>query len=521
MENDLLHIEENAIPTLTEEEAAASPPAWGAREWVFLISALLAAGCYFFAHFPWFFTEHGHLPGVGLTLTQWLLAGVSLVSARKKGVLCGKSAGGGWFLLAIALALGICFSVFANDTMRLMNLAVVWLTTASALFSLTGVNSLPVLEGRGVRLSLGRFLPSFFTRWFLPLKALKNLSKPEKNEKFRALCVGLLLGLPVVILAAALLASADQVFSSLLTSGFNSLDRIDGSGLLRLLYTVAGGLCLFSFLSGMTGKPFTQGKPADHRVSPVILSTVLAMLTAVYALFVYVQFRYLFFGSAETIRKIGYAEYARTGFFQLVLLAVLTLILILPSLSLGKNSAAVRLLCGFIAVLTIVIDFSAFFRMRLYIQAFGLSVLRVVTLWGMLMILCILAACLLKCASPGIRICPALTALILCTWTALNYADVDRLIARYHVSAYNQGTLKDLDASYLASLSPDVLPELERIEDDTMRSHALETAWKTLSRRSPHPYDWSLSWVKTNRPQAEKTTSGLASEQKTADPIDR
>ncbi len=503
MENDLLHIEENPIPELAEEEAASSPPAWGAWEWVYLLSALLAAECYFFAHFPWFFTARGHLPGIGLTLSQWLLVVVSLSAARKKGMVCGKSAKGGWFLLMIALALGICFAVFADDGMRMMNLPVVWLTTALALFSLTGTNPLSALEGRGLRLGMRRFLPSFFTRWFLPLKALKNLPRPEKNEKLRGLGAGFLLGLPVVILAAALLSSADQVFSSLLSSGFHSLERIDGSGLLRLLYTLAGSLCLFSFLAGMTEKPFTPGEPKERRASPVIVSTVLAMLASVYALFVYVQFRFLFFGSAEAIRKIGYAEYARSGFFQLVLLAVLTLLLILPSLSLGKNSAAVRLLCGFVVVLTIVIDFSAFFRMRLYIQAFGLSVLRVVTLWGMLMILCILAACLLKCAFPSARVCPALAALVLCTWTALNYANVDRVITRYQVNAYNQGTLKDLDISYLASLSPDVLPELERIEDGTMRGHTLEIACETLSRRSPHPYDWSLCWLKMNSPQAE------------------
>ena len=159
MENDVSRMENEATPEL-EVAAASSPPAWGAREWIFLFSALLAAGCYFFAHFPGILERNGHLPGVGLTLTQWLLAGVSLAAARKKGKLRGKSAAGGWLLLVIALALGLCYSVFADDAMRLMNLPVVWLTTALSLFSLTGLNPLSVLEGRGLRLGLRRFLPS-------------------------------------------------------------------------------------------------------------------------------------------------------------------------------------------------------------------------------------------------------------------------------------------------------------------------------------------------------------------------
>ena len=57
MENDFSHTEENAIPELAEEEAIFPSPAWGAWEWVFLLSALLAAGCYFFAHFPHLITK--------------------------------------------------------------------------------------------------------------------------------------------------------------------------------------------------------------------------------------------------------------------------------------------------------------------------------------------------------------------------------------------------------------------------------------------------------------------------------
>ena len=487
-----------------ESEALPSPPAWGAWEWIFLFSGLLAAGCYFFAHFPHLFTENGHFPGIGLTLTQWLLTAVFLAAAKKRHRLRGKSAVGGWFLLAAALALGACFTLFASDALRLMNLPVAGLSTVLALFSLTGANPLPALTGRGLRLGLRRFLPALFARWLLPLKALKNLQRPGSREGLRGLGAGLLLGLPAVILAASLLASADRVFGSWIQLGFLSLDRLDASALPRLLFTLMGGLCLFSLLSGAVGTPFIPGEPKEHRASPVTLSTVLAMLAAVYALFVYIQFRYLFFGSAEAVREIGYAEYARSGFFQLVLLAVLTLTLILPCLSLGRESGAVRLLCAFVAALTMVIDFSAFFRMRLYIQAYGLSVLRAATLWGMLMILCALTACMVKCVSPGVQVCPALTVLALCTWTALNLCNVDRLIARYQVNGYNQGSLASLDVSYLASLSPDVMPELERVQDETARLEAVDKARRILSRRFPVPYDWSLSWLNFDRAPMEK-----------------
>lgn len=495
-------------PDSEEREAASSPPAWGVWEWIFLLSALLAAGCYFFAHFPHIFNENGHLPGIGMTLTQGLLVSVFLIAAKKKGRLRGKDAAGGWFLLLIALALGLCYALFADDALRLMNLPVTALATALALFSLAGANPLPPLSGKGLRLGLRHFLPCFFLRWTLPFHALKRLPRMEKNGRAQGLIVGLLLALPAVMIAAALLSSADAVFNSLLRSGFQSLDQLDGAAFMRLLYTLAGGLCLFSFLSAALEIAFQPKEAAERRVSPMILLPVLAMLSALYALFVYIQFRCLFFCGLETALEVGYAEYARSGFFQLVLLSVLTLTLILPCLKWGGNSRAVRVLCALLAALTGVIDYSAFFRMRLYIQAYGLSVLRVVTLWGMGMILYALIACLIKCLRPDTRVCPCLTALALCTWTLLQYGNVDRMIARYQVNAVNAGALQMLDVSYLASLSPDVLPELERISEEAARAEALSAAQKTLARRFPHAYDWSASWLHLDTRNAPSDGNG-------------
>ena len=75
----------------------------------------------------------------------------------------------------------------------------------------------------------------------------------------------------------------------------------------------------------------------------------------------------------------------------------------------------------------------------MYIEAYGLSVLRVVTLWGMGMILAAFLAALIKCAKPSIRVCAFLTALTLGTWLLLNAANVDKIIADYHVAALNRG----------------------------------------------------------------------------------
>ena len=487
--------EKPPIPQGGQREAASSRPAWGKWEWMLLAAALPAAGCYFFCHFPNILQKNSHLPGVGLTLTQWLLTAAALIAAGKKGRLRIRNNRAGVFLLAVSIGLGACFARFADDALRAMNLPVVCLSTALTLASLTGANPLSPLSGPGLRLGIRRILPSLFRHWTLPVRAAAALRQKNGPARLKGLGAGLALGGLAVVIAMSLLLSADGVFDALFQASVQKLSSLDGALPVRLLLSVLGGLCLFSFLFSFQFPSAQAAERKERSASSVTLSTALGMLAVVYALFVYVQFRYLF-GGAETARMSGgYAEYARSGFFQLVILALLTLLLILPCLHLGRKSFAVRCLCALVALLTVVIVFSAFFRMRLYIRAFGLSVLRVVTLWGMAMILLALAASMLKCCLPEKRICPVLTALALLSWLALNWSNVDAVVARNQAALYNAGVLSEIDVSYIASLSPDALPALNEIRDQTARESALSAAEERLRLKTPIPYDWALSWL--------------------------
>ena len=484
---------ENMLPEGEALQAAPSPVQWGVWDTVFLCAAALAAGCYFFCHFPFMFTDSYHLPGFGWTLTQWLLMGAALLFAGKKGRLKAKGNPGGWFLLAAALGLGLCFSIFGNDGLRMMNLPVAFLCSVLAVFSLGGSNPLPALSARGLLLGLQKTLPACFLHISQPFRALGSI-KYQKKGRLQGLGAGLLLGAPIALVAGLLLISADSMFSDLLKRMVTPSKKIDGAPILHLALTLAFTPPLFSLLLSGGSDAFSPTEEKEFRANPVTLSTILTMLAAVYGLFVYVQFRYLF-GGVETARMAGgYAEYARNGFFELVTLAILTLLLIFPFLRLCPQSPAVRLLCGLVALLTVIIDVSAFFRMRLYIQAFGLSVLRVVTLWGMAMVLLSLIACLIKCFFPAVRVCPALTALALGSWLLLNYANVDRIVAADLVARYNGG-MEHLDIRYLSTLSPDVLPELNRIENEETRAAAQRACHSSLFHRRPAAYDASLCYL--------------------------
>lgn len=456
-----------------------------------LILAVLAAIWYLFGHSLF---GSGHLPGLGLTLTQWALMAGVLICARKK--LRFRGNWQGVMLLILALLLGATYGLFADDVMRFLNLPVTVFLSAQAVFSLTGQSSHAPLSGQGLWEGFRRFFITLFSHWSAPFQAVKQ-RKRQGNGKGYALLIGLLLAVPAVGIAVALLSSADSVFGGAVQDRLLQLSHLDGTVILNLFLLFPLSMALFSHLFSALLPERKLSDAGGGNPPPLIFAVILLALSAVYALFGYVQIHYLF-GGAESARMAGgYAEYARSGFFQLVLLAILTLALILPALTLCKKSPIVRILCAVLAALTLLIDFSAFSRMRLYIGAYGLSLLRVLTLWANAMIALALLAVIVKSVSPALRICPLLAAAALITWVGLNLANVDLIVARSQDARINEGKA---GAEAITSLpwSPDYLSAVETIKDKAIREKALRYVtdpYDADTLLAPGPYEWSVSYL--------------------------
>ena len=476
------------------ENAERAPVKFGKRGFIFLLLALVIAGAYQFLHVSLLSLRASYMPGIGFTISQWLIVFAALFPAIREKRL--KISWQGIFLLVCALGMGLCYGIFANDWMRLLNLPAFFLLSSMALFSLTGKVQQAVLSWNGLKESFCRFFSSMFRHVGVPFRAAGEMAR-ERTGKLRGLGLGIMLGVVAMLIAASLLASADQFFDGMVKGVFSSMGKINGISVRRLLFTAILGLLIFSSLFSLHGEGETYFfAPVKRSAPPLTFAVILAMIAFIYGLFVYVQFRFLFGNAQTALSAGGYAEYARSGFFQLVLLSALTLLLILPALSLCGESKAVRILCAVVALLTIVIDFSAFFRMRLYIAEYGLSLLRMLTLWAMAVIFAALLLALVKCIWPRFRFAPIWLAIVFGSWLALNMVNIDACIARYNVRAYEQGIIGKLDADYLLSLSPDVLSAMEEITDPALREAVMEKAEKRFARNLPMPYDWALSWLK-------------------------
>lgn len=456
-----------------------------------LTLALVLAALYWFAHPGIFSKGYRHLPGLGLMVSQWALLSGVLIAARLQKQLHIRTVG--VLLAVLSLGLSACYGLYANDDLRLMNLPVLTVLTWLAAYTLTAPDGYAPFSMNGLRNAWLCFWRSLFRHILVPFRALR-IQRSERGIKWDSVLIGVMLCVPVLLIATGLLLSADPIFDTLWSRTLNSLFTTDGTVVPKLLMTFGCGLLLFSLLYGLLLRREAETSRKERIVSPAIFLATLIGLTVLYSLFGYVQIRYLFDGTHAAAMNGGYAEYARSGFFQLVAVALLTLCVVLPSLCLCAKSKSIRVLCVAVSLLTVLITVSAFFRMRLYILAYGMSLLRALTLWAQLMILIALCAAIVKGFVPAVKIGPMLCAVVLTSWVALNLCNLDLRVAQYNVRAYNRGQLTQLDTDYLAQLSPAVLPALMQIEDPILREATLTHVADHWDSCRPCLYDTAVVW---------------------------
>ena len=278
----------------------------------------------------------------------------------------------------------------------------------------------------------------------------------------------------VVLLAVLVpvLASADALFAAATADlrSFLSLHFSDA-----VWKTIAAAVMtpfffgLLYFLRRPTPLKQQAEKP-PRTVDGLGFAIVLAAVAALYLLFLGIQSAGLFGGAAYLAQKgLSYAEWARSGFFQMVGVTVLNLSLLLAAVQWSRRTGAawraVRFLSALLTAESLVLLVSAGVRMTLYVEAYGLSFKRFLTYWGMGMMAAFLLAAAWKVHRPDFRFCRVVFPLALAGWLVINCVPVDCLVARDQVDRYLAGESAALDVEYLLyDLSYDTLSQLRRLD---------------------------------------------------------
>ena len=337
---------------------------------------------------------------------------------------------------------------------------------------------------------------SFFLRPFIGLPGMVDylrglFGKKDASAKpgmtmrhiFGRILLGLLLAIPVLLLSGSLLAAADPIFAQW-SDHLRSHVSL-GEFLQRLLLSLLLFPFIFSFLySGLTKQsvlasvdlmPSTSSSERkDFRLDAIVLISFLTVINLLYLAFAIIQITYLT-GAFQAVLPNGltYAEYARSGFFELAGISIINFLLILVAVKGNKRGGIAAMILRVESLLLILGSLvqwaSAMFRMKMYIDVYGLSLLRFWVTAFMLLLLVFFILLLIKEFRPRLPFfklgfTAALTALVI-----LNFINCDAWIARHNADHYRQ--TGQIDVGFFDELSDSAVPvmlDLTRTDDSAV-----------------------------------------------------
>lgn len=459
--------------------------------------ALISVGLGFL--FDYLFFDQGL--GLSFPIYVLLILGGLVLIHRSTGKSLDKSTA----LLALPiLFFSLMISIRANEFLTFLNVIA---TLALLLFL--------VRNAAGALLDRYRVI-DYINTLFLPFRLITPARQTigglwsgwtnRTNHQLTAQIIrGLLIAVPLIIVFLALFSSADLVFNKYITD-IITIDLSSETVVRTALITIIslGFIGAYTYTTAQSERA-NQVRPTAHsNLGPVENMIILGSVNLVFLGFVALQAAYLF-GGETTIAAQGftYADYARRGFFELIAVAAISLglIYLLDKQTAKKTTGhhtVFRVLSSVLIAQVGVIIASAWTRLALYEQAYGLTTLRFYSYAGIVLLIALFILALVKIhvdhreETFALRAAIALIVLL----GTINLVNPDAYIARQNIERF--GTTDKLDAGYLSTLSTDATAELillDRIENSDLKSAISQSLiWqKTRLTNDAATTDWR-SW---------------------------
>ena len=353
-----------------------------------------------------------------------------------------------------------------------------------------------------------------------PLSALRGLpllgrtiTATSKVSKLWPILRTVGLSLVALALFGGLFASGDALFGSWADALVPDLGWDTIVARTFVLVLVAGVALTGAYLAlnppPVDGVTLPQSRRVAHRWE---WGVPVGIVVALFVGFLVAQATAMWGGHDYLERTTGltYAEYVHQGFGQLTVATFLTVVVVGLTMRVAARDTArdrllLRLLLGALCVLTLAVVASALYRMSLYQDAFGYTVLRVFVdgfeLWLGLVVVFLLIA--------GVRLSGwwvPRAVLVSAAVFALGFAAMnpDAWVAGRNIDRFDAGS--SLDTAYLSTLSADATPVIVDRLPAEMASCLTEGGAGTPIEND----DW-LSW-NLGRSRAQGATEQLAAE---------
>ncbi|MBI4120225.1 MAG: DUF4173 domain-containing protein, partial [Parcubacteria group bacterium] len=325
---------------------------------------------------------------------------------------------------------------------------------------------------------------------------------------------GVATAIPVLVIFLLLFSSADLIFQKYV-SDLITID-IEPETVFRYIQILFATLVYIGAYSYIFRKTENQiaarQNNKTYSLGHIESSILLGSVNVLFFVFILVQLAYLFGGETNiSAQGFTYAEYARRGFFELIAVAIISLLLLLTAEKyIAKKETGhvlgFKILSGALVVQVILIMASALTRLSLYEEAYGFTTLRLYS-HGFIFLLAVTFCLLLykiykdkRENAFAFRVFISIALFL----AVMNFLNPDAFVARRNIERF--AVTGKLDVYYLSRLSEDAIPDTVRVlsisNEDLRKSFARELYWRAQDSGSPYFSKWQS--LNISRMRAEK-----------------
>lgn len=360
------------------------------------------------------------------------------------------------FVLIILFALMIILAVFEKSSLKLLIYKIFSLILGSIEFFEEAVGSI-------IEAVVGVFK--------------KRDKSKTKNVKIGKIIKGLIVTIPILIVVLILLSSADSIFSNKLK---DMLSTVFSFGIFesetyinlffRLIIIIGITIYFIAILYNILEDKFCEKDVSETKpwkIDTIIGNTILTVLNLVYLVFCYIQISVLFMKIGD-MQNFNYASYARQGFFQLMAVSIINFIIILITSKRKEENKKInytKIMNLLLAVFTLIILFSSFYRMYLYEQAYGYTFLRLMVYFALITEIILIIPTIMYILNLNINLTKTYFVVIMLMYILVNYVNIDYMIAKKNIDRYFEDENYELDMNYLQTLSIDATEQILRLEN--------------------------------------------------------
>lgn len=340
--------------------------------------------------------------------------------------------GSAWYMTGMIL---LAISTFTTDDTRIiiLNKTGIFLLMLAMLLK-------QVYDTSGWR--LGKYLGSILALAVVSLGELGRpfsdaiqFSRKDGSGKRRAilrLILGLLAAIPIFLVVFALLVSADAVFRSMTRKLLAVINLPDiFVAISMIIFMFLASYCILSYLCR---KKLKEKNSIEAKGDPVLAVTVTSVLTILYLVFSGIQIIYLFLGQMSLPDGYTYAEYAREGFFQLLTVSILNLVIVLSAMSFFPESGLLKGILTVMSLCTFIMIASSAMRMIIYIQYYYLTFLRILVLWTLAVLFLLFVGVVSAIIRRQFRLFGYSIGVVCVCYLLLSFSHPDYIIALVNIS---------------------------------------------------------------------------------------